>query len=156
MVDKKNLVGTIQYIDESQVKIFDTMYPLSERVQQFVVDKQGTLRYHKGQDVEYSLKNGEVSFMAFPKSEAKPIDKYPSKSEEREMADYSKQKIIVWQNMMGHATDIRAMLGGFPDPTDEGFEKISEEIVVIAYYLLKESERIYSGTAPAAVMNRTE
>ena len=82
----------------------------------------------------------------------KPVNSYPSGAEKREGADIDRQTIIVWQNMMSHAVEIRKMCGDFPDhATPEDMAYLTKEVVIIAWNLMEEARKVWNNGVPVSV-----
>jgi hypothetical protein len=82
----------------------------------------------------------------------KPVNSYPSGVEKREGADIDRQTIIVWQNMMSHAVEIRKMCGDFPDhATPEDMASLTKEVVIIAWNLMEEARKVWTRGIPVSV-----
>lgn len=82
----------------------------------------------------------------------KPVNSYPNKKELDEQLWYDKQTIIVWQNMMSHAVEIRKMCGDFPDhATPEDMAALTKECVIIAWNLMEEARKVWTGGIPVSV-----
>jgi hypothetical protein len=79
-------------------------------------------------------------------------DRYPTGAEKREGADIDRQTIIVWQNMMSHAVEIRKMCGDFPaNASPEEMASLTKEVVIIAWNLMEEARKVWTHGVPESV-----
>jgi len=92
-----------------------TWYNLADNVMKFMFDKLTA-----GDYIEASIPDdpkGNITFisMADPSKEPgpQPVDKYPSKSEQKILDDGFRQHAIMWQNMMAHAEKVFEAAGDF-------------------------------------------
>lgn len=92
-----------------------TWYTLADNVMKFMFDK-----LNQGDYIEASIPDdpkGNVTFITHcdPSKEPgpQPIDKYPSKSEQKILDDGFRQHAIMWQNMMAHAERVFEAAGDF-------------------------------------------
>jgi len=92
-----------------------TWYTLADNVMKFMFDKLTAGDYIEA-SIPEDLK-GNITFisMADPSKEPgpQPVDKYPSKSEQKILDDGFRQHTIMWQNMMAHAEKCMECAGDF-------------------------------------------
>ena len=77
------------------------------------------------------------------------VSKYPTASQQKSQDDMDRQKMIVWQNMMSHATQLRGMIGNFPDDPD----KMAKQTVFICEVLWEQMWRKMRGEVLVDMVN---
>lgn len=99
----------------SEAKGNGVWYNLAANVMKYMFDK-----LNPGDYIEASIPEdpkGNITFisMADPSKEPgpQPVDKYPSKSEQKILDDGFRQHAIMWQNMMAHAEKVFEASGDF-------------------------------------------
>lgn len=125
-----------------------TWYSLSQRVFDYTFEKLNI-----GDHVRISLPaddpQGMVSFLEFlEKSEAsqRPVDKYPTKQEQRIIDEWDKSKEILWQSCMKIAIEVeKAFMCGEKSPDRVVATK---NVLVITNNLYEGSLRKYRGQPP--------